>query len=110
MLAAVDDDLAFRALAHTDRRTLLRLVGSDERAVGELAEFAGLAQPTVSQHLKVLRTAGLVEVRTDGNRRLYSLDFARVGALRSVLDGFWTDRLAALKTVAESLPRTGIET
>jgi len=110
MSAAVDDDLAFRALAHTDRRGLLRLIGPDERAVGDLAEASGLAQPTVSQHLKVLRTAGLVAVRTDGNRRLYSLDFERVGALRSVLDEFWTDRLAALKAVAEAMPPTGGDT
>lgn len=110
MLAAADDDLAFRALAHSDRRALLRSIGIEERAVGELADTCDLAQPTVSQHLKVLRTAGLVEVRTDGNRRLYSLDFARVSALRSVLDGFWNDRLAVLKAVAESVSVAGVET
>lgn len=101
MLAEELDDQGFRALAHDDRRTLLRLIGSDERPAGELAERAELAQPTASQHLKVLREAGLVAVRVDGNRRLYSLDFARVGALRSFLDEFWTDRLTALKSVAE---------
>lgn len=102
MYATAEDDEGFRALAHVDRRSLLRLIGSHECPVGELAESAGLAQPTTSQHLKVLRDAGLVTVRVDGNRRLYSLDFARVSALRAVLDGFWNDRLAALKATAEA--------
>ncbi|MGA9276329.1 ArsR/SmtB family transcription factor [Ilumatobacter sp.] len=103
------DDQGFRAVAHPDRRVLLRLMGSDEHPVGHLASAAELAQPIVSQHLKVLREAGLVSVRRDGNRRLYSLDFERVGALRSVLDEFWHDRLSALKYVAErdSVGRTG---
>ena len=54
MYAESVDDQGFRALAHSDRRTLLRLIGADERAVGELADAAGLAQPAASQHLKVL--------------------------------------------------------
>lgn len=101
MYAHAVDDQGFRALAHADRRSLLRLIGPDERGVGELADAAGLAQPAASQHLRVLRDAGLVVVRTDANRRLYSLDFARISALRAVLDDFWNDRLAALKVVAE---------
>lgn len=102
MLAEQLEDQGFRALAHADRRSLLRLIGNSERPVGSLAEGSGLAQPIVSQHLKVLRDAGLVEVRVDGNRRLYSLDFARVSALRSVLDEFWTDRLRSLKHAIEA--------
>lgn len=101
MLEQTVDDQGFRALAHPDRRSLLRVIGADERAVGDLAGSTSLAQPTVSQHLKVLRDAGLVTVRVDGNRRLYSVDFERIGALRSFLDGFWTDRLGLLKAVAE---------
>ena len=101
MFAENDDDQGFRALAHSDRRMLLRLIGAGERAVGELADAGGLAQPAVSQHLKVLRDAGLVAVRTDANRRLYALDFTRISTLRSVLDDFWGERLAALKAVAE---------
>ncbi|MEL6894186.1 MAG: metalloregulator ArsR/SmtB family transcription factor [Actinomycetota bacterium] len=95
------EDRAFRALAHRDRRALLRAIGDDERAVGDLAIDTELDQPVVSQHLKVLRTAGLVAVRVDGNRRLYSIDFARFGEIRAFLDRFWTDKLAALKTTAE---------
>ena len=101
MYAEGVDDQGFRALAHTDWRALLQIIGPDERAVGELAHATGLAQPAVSQHLKVLRDAGLVSVRIDANRRLYSLDFARIASLRSCLDRFWNDRLSALKQVAE---------
>jgi DNA-binding transcriptional ArsR family regulator len=101
MYATAVDDHGFRALAHADRRSLLRLIGPDERGVGELADAAGLTQPAASQQLKVLRDAGLVSVRIDANRRLYSLDFARLSALRSVLDGFWSERLTVLKAIAE---------
>lgn len=100
----VDDlqaDLAFRALGHRDRRRLLRLIGVDEHPVGALAVAADLAQPIASQHLKVLRSAGLVTARVDGNRRLYSLDVTRVGELRSLLDQFWTERLGVLQHAAE---------
>lgn len=95
-------DRAFRALAHAERRRLLRLIGPGERAVGDLAASTGASQPATSQHLKVLRDAGLVDVRVDGTRRLYSVDFRRVAELKSTLDAFWTDRLAVLKEVAES--------
>ncbi len=95
------DDRAFKALAHRDRRQLLRLIGTIERSVGELADTSGLAQPIASQHLKVLRDAQLVEVRVDGNRRLYSVDFERLGAVRGHLDDFWNSKLAALKQTAE---------
>ena len=101
MYAAAVDDQGFRALAHADRRALLRVIGSGERPVGDLADATGLAQPAASQHLKVLRDAGLVTVRIDANRRLYSLDFSRIASLRSCLDAFWNERLATLKHVAE---------
>ncbi len=97
------DDSAFKALAHRDRRQLMRLISATECSVGELAEHSGLAQPIASQHLKVLRDAQLVAVRVDGNRRLYSVDFERLGAVRGHLDDFWTSKLAALKQTAERL-------
>lgn len=106
LLAIVDpeaEDRAFKALGHRDRRALLRSIGDGERAVGELASAVALEQPVVSQHLKVLRTAGLVAVRSDGNHRLYSVDLARIGALRTFLDQFWNDKLLALKAVAEGM-------
>ena len=101
------DDRAFRALAHGDRRRLLRAIAGDERPVGDLAAELGLDQPIVSQHLKVLRDAGLVQVRADGTRRLYAVEFRRIAELRSFLDGFWSTRLARLRDVAESSGATG---
>lgn len=100
--AGAREDRAFRALAHSDRRTLLRLLRHTERSVGELTASVKLSQPIVSQHLKVLRTAELVQVRSDGNRRLYSLDAAHLDELRDFLDAFWTTKLGALKCAAET--------
>ena len=102
---AFAEDRAFKALGHRDRRALLRLIADGEVPVGELVERTELDQPVVSQHLKVLRTAGLVTVRVDNNRRLYSIDFGRFAELRRSLDLFWNDKLAALKQVAESPAR-----
>ena len=105
LLEAADpafEDQAFKALGHRDRRALLRAIGPDELPVGDLATAAALDQPIASQHLKVLRTAGLVSVRSEGNRRLYSVDMARIGALRTFLDQFWNEKLLALKQVAET--------
>lgn len=95
------EDRAFKALGHRDRRAILRLVADGDVAVGEIVERTDLDQPVVSQHLKVLRTAGLVTVRVDHNRRLYSVDFGRFAELRRFLDHFWHDKLAALKHAAE---------
>lgn len=102
-----DEDRAFKALGHRDRRAILRLIADDEVAVGALVEETRLDQPVVSQHLRVLRDAGLVDVRIDGNRRLYSVQFARMAELRRFLDSFWNDKLAALKQVAEESDRGG---
>lgn len=102
------EDRAFKALGHRDRRAILRLVADGEVPVGELVERTELDQPVVSQHLKVLRTAGLVTVRVDNNRRLYSIDFGRFAELRRFLDLFWSDKLVALKQVAESRERRGV--
>jgi len=102
-LSSVDDeDRAFKALGHRDRRAILRLIADDDEvAVGTLVDETELDQPIVSQHLRVLRDAGLVGVRVEGNRRLYSVQFARIGELRRFLDQFWNEKLAALKSVAE---------
>lgn len=96
------EDRAFKALGHRDRRAILRLVTDGDVAVGDLVDRSGLDQPAVSQHLKVLRSAELVTVRVDQNRRLYSVDFGRFAELRTFLDLFWTDKLGALKQVAET--------
>ncbi|HJW61993.1 MAG TPA: metalloregulator ArsR/SmtB family transcription factor, partial [Actinomycetes bacterium] len=67
-------DETLRALAHPARRVMLELVWDAERSSSELAEAAALTRPAASQHLKVLRDAGLVQVRVDGNQRLYRVD------------------------------------
>lgn len=96
-------DAALRALAHPRRRAMLRLVLDAERTASELAEVAGTSAPDASRHLKVLRNAGLLTVRAEKTTRLYQLDSARLAEVRAVLDEFWDDRLAALKTAAETL-------
>lgn len=96
MQAAID------AIAHPGRRAMLRLVLDREMAVGELAERVGLSQPAASQHLKVLRDAGLVRGRMDGRRRLYRVDIEGLDRLRRALDAYWEPALAALKGAAEA--------
>ena len=71
-------------------------------AVGELADTLPVSRPAVSQHLKVLKEAGLVFDRAVGTRRLYQLDPDGLDSLRSYLDGFWNRSLAAFKRVAET--------
>ena len=95
MQAAID------AIAHPGRRAMLRLVLDRELPVSELADRVGLSQPAASQHLKVLREAGLVRGRIDGRRRLYRVDIEGLERLRSELDAYWEPALAALKDAAE---------
>ena len=91
---AVDDTL--RALAHPARRAMLKLVWDAERSSSELADAVALTRPAASQHLKVLRDAGLVQVRVDGNQRLYRVDTDRLSEVRRQLERFWGDRLGRL--------------
>jgi DNA-binding transcriptional ArsR family regulator len=93
---------AIDAIAHPGRRAILRLVLDQELPVGELAEQVGLSQPAASQHLKVLRDAGLVRGRVDGRRRLYQVDTEGLERLRQELDAYWGPALAALKDAAEA--------
>jgi DNA-binding transcriptional ArsR family regulator len=94
MAAQVDETL--RALAHPARRAMLQLVWDMERSSSDLADAVGVSRPAASQHLKVLREAGLVHVRVDGNQRLYRVDLERLAAVRSQLEGFWGARLGRL--------------
>jgi DNA-binding transcriptional ArsR family regulator len=96
---------AIDAIAHPGRRALLRLVLDRELGVGELAERIGLSQPAASQHLKVLRDAGLVRRRVDGRRRLYRVDLEGLERLRRELDAYWGPALGALKDAAEARDR-----
>jgi DNA-binding transcriptional ArsR family regulator len=89
------------ALADPTRRAIAERLAEGPRAVGELAATVPVSRPAVSQHLKVLKDAGLVTDRRDGNRRIYQLDPDGLGALRAQLDSFWTKSLSAYKDVAE---------
>jgi DNA-binding transcriptional ArsR family regulator len=99
-VADIEDSI--RAFAHPGRRAMLELVWDAERPSSELAEHARLSRSATSQHLKLLREAGLVTVRVDGNRRLYRADLERVAEVAAFLDEFWAAPLARLKTTAES--------
>jgi DNA-binding transcriptional ArsR family regulator len=89
------------ALADPTRRTIFERVAERPRAVGELAGELPVSRPAVSQHLKVLKEAGLVVDRQDGTRRLYQVNPDGVGAMRAYLDRFWSSALAAFKRAAE---------
>lgn len=102
-MSAEPVDAALRALSHPVRRDLIRLCGEGERTVGELADLAGLRQPTTSQHLRVLREAGLVRIEARGNKRLYRVDFQRLASVQSALHDLWATHLPRLKGAAEEL-------
>jgi DNA-binding transcriptional ArsR family regulator len=89
------------ALGDPTRRAIFERLADRPRAVGELARELPVSRPAVSQHLKVLKDAGLVVDRRAGNRRIYQLDPDGVGALRAQLDRFWSKALAAYKTAVE---------
>lgn len=93
--------LAFTALADPTRRELFERLAERPQAVGELAGQVPVSRPAVSQHLKVLKDAGLVTDRAEGSRRIYRIDPTGIGALREYLDRFWGTALAAFKNVAE---------
>ena len=93
--------VALNALADPTRRTIFERVGAAPGAVGEIAAGLPVSRPAVSQHLKVLKEAGLVTDTPDGTRRVYRLDPRGLGALRDWLDRFWVDQLTAFKDFAE---------
>lgn len=89
------------ALGDPTRRAIFERLADRPLAVGELAGELPVSRPAVSQHLKVLKDAGLVVDRRAGNRRIYRLDPDGVGALRAYLDRFWSKALAAYKEAVE---------
>jgi DNA-binding transcriptional ArsR family regulator len=89
------------ALGDPTRRAIFERLAEGPCAVGELAGELPVSRPAVSQHLKVLKDAGLVIDRAAGTRRIYQLDPDGVGALRAYLDRFWNQSLAAFKTAVE---------
>jgi DNA-binding transcriptional ArsR family regulator len=95
-------DEALRAVADPTRRAILRLVRDDELPAGEIAgHFPAMSRPAVSQHLRVLTEAGLVEVHPDGNRRLYRWRREGLRDAATFVEELWSDRLARLKVAAE---------
>jgi DNA-binding transcriptional ArsR family regulator len=97
---------ALKAIAEPRRQEILRLVWSQERAAGEIAQHFQVSRPAISKHLRVLREAGLVQERREGTRRLYSARLESLLELRRFLDSFWDEGLLAVKQAAESSSRT----
>jgi DNA-binding transcriptional ArsR family regulator len=96
---------AWAALGDATRRAILERLADHPQAVGELAAELPVSRPAVSQHLKVLKEAGLAVDRRAGNRRIYQLNPDGMGVLRAQLDRFWTQALATYKAVAEQPPK-----
>jgi DNA-binding transcriptional ArsR family regulator len=89
------------ALGDPTRRAVFKRLRAGARSVGEIAKGMDVSRPAVSQHLKVLKAAGLVTDRAEGTRRLYAVDARGIEALRNWLDGFWDETLTAFKDIAE---------
>ena len=89
------------ALGDGTRRAIFELLADGPRPVGEIARELPVTRPAVSQHLKVLKEAGLVTDRQIGTRRVYQLDPEGVGALRAYIDRFWSRALMAFKDTVE---------
>jgi DNA-binding transcriptional ArsR family regulator len=94
-------EAALKAIAAPNRRRMLRLVWDAELTAGEIASHFELTRPAVSQHLGVLKEAGLVSERREGTRRLYRASPQGFVELKAFLDEFWGDRLETLKREAE---------
>ena len=96
-------DAALKAIAEPRRRAILRLVWSQELPAAAIAdEFGDVSRPAISQHLTVLKEAGLVTERREGTRRLYRADPGAMRDLLASLDDYWTSGLERLRDVAEA--------
>jgi DNA-binding transcriptional ArsR family regulator len=98
-------DVQLRALAEPRRREILRLVWSQELPAGAIAERFSVTRPAISQHLTVLKEAGLIAERREGTRRLYRARQDRLAEVLSFLQTFWDESLAALRLAAETEAR-----
>ncbi|WP_343712056.1 metalloregulator ArsR/SmtB family transcription factor [Inquilinus sp.] len=96
-----NEERALAALADPTRRIVFERLARGPQAVGELASGLPVSRPAVSQHLAVLKAAGLVLDRADGTRRVYQIDPAGLGPLRAWLDQFWDSALEAFRAAAE---------
>ena len=95
------------ALGDPTRRRVLEVLREGERAVGDLAGELPVSRPAVSQHLHVLKGAGLVSERRDGTRHLYAVDTAGLAALRTYLEAFWDEALTSFKEAADASAAEG---
>jgi len=95
-------EAGFEALGDGTRRRIMEILRDGPRAVGEIAKELPVSQPAVSQHLKVLKRAGLVLDRPVGARRVYQLAPEGLAELQAYLEAFWSHALAGLKQAAES--------
>jgi DNA-binding transcriptional ArsR family regulator len=98
-------EAALRAIAEPRRRRILELVGARELSAGEIASHFEVTLPAISQHLGVLKEAGLVDERRNGTQRLYRARPQGLAELKAFLDGFWDEKLEALQREAERKER-----
>jgi len=98
---------ALGALGDPTRRQIFELLAAEPLSVGELAQRLPVSRPAVSQHLKVLKAAGLVVDRPAGKQRIYAVDRDGLDRLRTELDRFWTKTLATYKEVVEQPTKEG---
>ena len=98
-------EAALKAIAEPRRRHILALVRDGELSAGEIAAHFEVTRPAVSQHLNVLKEAGLLSERRRGTRRLYRARLEGLAELKAFLEGFWDERLGALKREAERKER-----
>ncbi|GAB3613074.1 ArsR/SmtB family transcription factor [Humibacter ginsengisoli] len=102
------ESAVLRAVAEPRRRAILRLVASQELSAGEIASTFDVSRPAVSQHLTVLKEAGLLAERRDGTRRLYRTRVAGLSGLRRFLDDVWGNALADAARIAEAGADDGV--
>ena len=100
----MNTNAALDALGDPTRRTIFELIAAEPRAVGELAEALPVSRPAVSQHLRVLKDAGLLGVRREGNRNIYIANPDGIALLRAYFERFWRDALVSFKAAAERQP------
>jgi DNA-binding transcriptional ArsR family regulator len=104
MLVVTNEAPIFAALGDPTRRAVLARLRTGPRSVGEIVATLPVSQSAVSQHLRVLREAGLVTDRREGTRRLYQVDLEGLTALRAYVDEYWDVALAAFQRYAEEEP------
>ncbi len=92
----------FEALGDPNRREILRLLGAEDLAVGEIAEAMPISRPAVSRHLRLLKDAGLVVERAEGTRRIYQLQAEGLEAVQAYVQGVWGEAANRFRLVAEN--------